>query len=307
MTALRTLLLLGSKLGQLSVSFFRDKTRYKQFSELAGSGRELSKTAYFRPLVHPTETLKLHGIHKNGFSLVESRLSLKIDSLFQRTAPLQRQLWRPGPQSNLRESASDHRRMKIIWMSGLAFFLLVPVARPQVPVAAGYSPSVSVAVGYSYASVPVPALSRLNMNGVGSSITLDMNAHLGVEAEVNYLRTGNAFNTGHPATLFTYMAGPVVYLHRGRRFDIYGRALAGAAYETGVNFGSRGQLLTGYVNKFAWSAGGGFEYKLDSQLSLRFGANYLNTQAFNSATTTAHQNDVQAFVGVSYRFGGGRR
>ena len=189
----------------------------------------------------------------------------------------------------------------------LGLLLLVPQSSAQAPTAAGYSPVINIGAGYSYANVPVPSRGSLNMSGIAVTGSLDLSARIGLEVDVSYVRSQNVFGTSHSADLFTYMGGPVFYLRRAKHLNIYCHALLGAARETGVNFNNTGGLLSGYVNRFAWAAGGGAEYKLDRNVSLRFGGDYLNTQFFDPAITFKHQNDVQAFIGFSYRFGGRRR
>lgn len=194
--------------------------------------------------------------------------------------------------------------MKRICLSFVGLLFFSPEMFAQSPLAAGYSPVLRIGAGYSFANVDVPPRGRLNMNGVGVTGGLDLNSRFGIEGEVSYVRSFSVFGTGRSADLLTFMAGPVFYLRRTTRMNIYTDALFGAARETGVNFDPNGDLLTGFVDRFAWAAGGGAEIKLDRNLSLRLGANYLNTQFFDSGSQIKHQNNIQAFVGFSYRFGG---
>jgi opacity protein-like surface antigen len=194
--------------------------------------------------------------------------------------------------------------MRAIWLTLVGLLFLAPGLFAQSPIAAGYSPVFRIGAGYSFANVNVPSRASLNMNGGGITGGLDFNARFGIEGDVSYVRAFSAFGTGHSADLLTYMGGPVFYLRRTKRMNIYTHALFGAARETGVNFDPNGTLLMGFVNGFAWAAGGGAEIKLDRNLSLRMGANYLNTRFFDSTTALKHQNNIQTFVGFSYRFGG---
>lgn len=191
-------------------------------------------------------------------------------------------------------------------MTLLGLLFLVPESLAQAPIAAGYSPVFNIGAGYSFAHVAVPSRGHLNMNGASVTASLDVNARFGIEADVSYVRSSNAFGTTHSADLLTYVGGPIFYLRRAKQVDIYAHVLIGAARETGVNFDSNGGLLLGFVNRFAWATGGGAEYNLDRNLSLRFVADYLNTQFFSPTIAIKHQNNVQAFIGFSYRFGSHR-
>lgn len=193
------------------------------------------------------------------------------------------------------------------WAGGILFILLAPKATAQAPIAAGISSEYKASVGYSFTNVPIPSQSSLNMNGINGGLTVGIKPWIGVELDLGFTFVPNAFSSQRSAKLFTYMGGPVVYLHRGRRLEVYAHGLMGAAYESGVNFTADGDVLHGYVNKFAWSAGGGVEYKLDRSLSLRFGGDYLRTTFFTPTITMAGQNDLRAIAGISYRFGGRER
>ncbi len=196
---------------------------------------------------------------------------------------------------------------KAVWASVILFFLLVPGAAAQAPIAAGISSEYKASVGYSYTNVPIPSQSSLNMNGVDGGLTVGIRPWIGVELDLGFTFVPNALSTQRSAKLFTYMGGPVVYLHRGRRLEVYAHGLLRAAYESGVNYDTSGDLLHGYVNKLAWAAGGGAEYRLDRSLSLRFGADYLNTTFFTPTISMAGQHDLRAIAGISYRFGGRER
>jgi hypothetical protein len=196
---------------------------------------------------------------------------------------------------------------KVIWASLIYCSLFVSRGAAQAPIAAGLSSEYKASVGYSYTNVPIPSQSRLNMNGVDGGLTVGIKPWIGVELDLGFTFVPNAFDTQRSAKLFTYMGGPVAYLHRGRRLEVYAHGLIGAAYESGVNFNADGDLLHGYVNKLAWAAGGGAEYRLDRSLSLRFGADYLNTTFFSPTISMIGQHNLRAIAGISYRFGGRER
>jgi len=193
--------------------------------------------------------------------------------------------------------------MRTILKLSLLLFLCVPLAHAQNPLVAGTAPVLEAGLGYSYTRADVPSESSLGLNGVLLSGNADFSRYWGVKAEVGYAREGNAFSTGRSADMLTYMGGPVFYPMRRRRYNLYAEALLGAARETGVNVDSTGQLITGFVNRFAWAGGGGVQFRLFRPFSVRVGADYLHTKFFNSNIVLQGQSNLRASVSLVYTFG----
>lgn len=177
------------------------------------------------------------------------------------------------------------------------------VTRAQQPVVAGFSPVYEGGVGYTYMRSDVPSAGTLGMNGVLLSGSADFSQRFGVKLELGYSRNSDAFQTGQSADMLTYMAGPVFYPVRRQKFDIYTEVLFGGARETGVTFDTSGGLVKGFVNHFAWAAGGGFQYRVTPAWSLRLGADYLRSSYFNQNVVPTAQPNVRAQVSAVYRFG----
>lgn len=185
----------------------------------------------------------------------------------------------------------------------LVLLALGSLARAQGPVIAGIAPVLEGGVGYSYMMSDVPSQNTLGLNGILLSGNGDLNRHFGVKLELGYSRNFDAFHTGHTADMLTYMGGPVFYPIRHRRYNIYTQALFGGARETGVNVNSSGTLLLGFVNRFAWAAGAGVQYRVTPSLSLRVGADYLHTTFFNSQVQLQGQTNLRSSLSVIYTFG----
>ncbi len=196
--------------------------------------------------------------------------------------------------------------MKIVLTSLLLFFFMTTAAHAQVPIAAGYAPVIKVDGGYSYVNLGAPSRPRVNLHGGELGVTLDFNPRFGIELDGSYTRASDVYGTRHVVDLLSYMGGPVFYLKRGKRLDVFVHTLAGGARETGVNFDSQGRLLLGYVEQLAWAAGGGAEFQFDRNLSLRLGSDYLNTGTFTPQSTIKRESNIRAFIGFTYRFGGRR-
>ena len=188
----------------------------------------------------------------------------------------------------------------------LLVILVVPAARGQNPVVPGVAPVLEAGVGYSYIGADVPSQSRLGMNGVDLLGTADFRRRFGIHLDLGYARNFNAFSSGHTADMLTYMGGPVFYPVRKRNFALYTHLLLGGARETGVNFESDGQIIYGFVNKFAWDAGVGAQYRFSRSWAVRIGADYLHTQFFNSNVTVQGQPNFKPSVSLIYTFGEGR-
>jgi len=189
------------------------------------------------------------------------------------------------------------------WLFFSIFLVAVPRSNAQNPVFAGAAPSFEAGLGYSYLSVDVPSQNRIAMNGVDASFAADFRRWLGIKFDLGYNRAFDVFSTNHQADLLTYMAGPVFYPVRTRHLTAYAQLLLGGARESGVNFDASGQVATGWVHRFAWSAGGGVQYRLTPSFSLRLGADYMRTSFFNSNLAIEGQNNIRSAVGFVYTFG----
>lgn len=196
--------------------------------------------------------------------------------------------------------------MRTILKILLLAILVLPAARGQGPVVAGIAPVLEAGVGYSYVDAGVPSESRMGMNGINLIGNADISRRFGVKLDVGYARNFDAYQSGHSADLLTYMAGPVFYPIRKRNMNVYGHLLLGGARETGVNFESNGQIVLGYANRFAWSGGGGVQYRLSRVFALRVGADYLRTSFFNSNVVLQGQTNIRPSISLIYTFGEGR-
>jgi opacity protein-like surface antigen len=193
--------------------------------------------------------------------------------------------------------------MRRILQLALLLLWIVPRAHGQGPIMAGVAPVMEGGVGFSYVQAQMPSQGQLGMNGVQAVLNADLQRHFGVKLDAGYSRSFDAFSTGRSADLFTYMAGPVFYPVRRRHMYVYAELLLGGARQTGVNFESSGQMVLGFVNKFAWAGGGGFQYRLTPSFSLRVGADYLRTAYFNSNVAVQGQSDLRSSICFIYTFG----
>lgn len=195
----------------------------------------------------------------------------------------------------------------------LALFapLFPKAALAQGPATPARAPLFDLGAGYSYVNIKLGD-NRVSLNGADANLSVYVSRYLGGKLDVGYARDNNVFNTGHNSDLISYMGGPVVHLYRGRRVAFYTEALFGAARVTGPIPAAGGTLLIrGYANKFAWAAGGGFEYKLGYRffrsLTFRAGADYLHTAYFTTTPSIAGQSDARIVANLVYTFGSRNR
>jgi opacity protein-like surface antigen len=196
--------------------------------------------------------------------------------------------------------------LKTIMKMLLLVILVVPAAYAQAPLVAGIAPVLEAGAGYTYTDASFPGEGKLAMNGIQLVGDADFTRRLGVQLDLGYSRNFDAYNSGHSADLMTYMAGPVFYPLRTRRLNVFAHLLLGGARETGVNFESNGQIITGYANRFAWAGGGGVQYRVTRSLSVRVGADYLRTSYFNSNVQLQGQYNLRSGATLIYTFGEGR-
>jgi opacity protein-like surface antigen len=196
--------------------------------------------------------------------------------------------------------------MKSIWKSALFLLLFVPAARAQAPIFAGGGPVMEASAGYSYLHVGTPSLAAVGMNGINASMNADFTRRFGVKIDFGYARAFNVYGTTHDSDILTYMAGPIFYPVRHRSYNIYTQLLLGGARQTGINFAEDDIILHGFVNKFAWAAGGGVQYRLTPSFSVRAGVDFLHSSFFNSSSTIQGQNTPRAMVSFVHTFGEGR-
>src|SRR5438309_144036 len=111
--------------------------------------------------------------------------------------------------------------MKPVYLLLLCLFVCSAQAHAQVPVAAGISPAINVGAGYSYVNLSGPASTRIWLNGADVSATADFSRHVGVRADLGYVRASNVLGSGNHADVLSYLGGPVLYPTRRRHLVTY--------------------------------------------------------------------------------------
>jgi opacity protein-like surface antigen len=189
----------------------------------------------------------------------------------------------------------------------------------------GYYPRMEWFLGYSYLrAVPAPTTGNrlVWLNGGSTSLAFNFNRYLGIVGDFGGLNDSRLEfrGAGSPSTVesssgtvFTYLLGPRLSYRRFDRFTPFAQALFGGIHASDVTLSSgctgAGCTLLPSENSFAFTAGGGLDFRLHHHLALRLiQAEYLMTRFDNLDTgSTGTQNDLRLSTGLVFRFGGGQR
>jgi opacity protein-like surface antigen len=197
-------------------------------------------------------------------------------------------------QSSSSEAEASPKAMNILPKSDKP----IPAARKPVFVPTGLD--LKASVGYAFSSISVPSASRLNLNGGDVAVIADLSPFFGLIADSSYVRTSNAFGTGHDASALSYLGGPVLYPVAHGRIRVYVHGLIGGAKVDGVVPESDGEYLVGYANKLSWAVGGGVEYQFKPSFALRSSGDYQHTYFFNSNGAVRGQNGFRVVCSVVF-------
>ena len=154
--------------------------------------------------------------------------------------------------------------------------------------------------GYSYLDSNLSGTggTHNHLNGGGGSATENLNSWFGGRIEFNgYF--GNetvpisGVETARSVTAQTLTYGPVFSYRRISRITPFAHVQLGA-----VRGGIYYQDISATAYKFALAPGGGFDFNLNRNTTIRLDGEYLITRFLNQS-----QNNVVATVGLVFRFG----
>jgi hypothetical protein len=188
------------------------------------------------------------------------------------------------------------------WKLALFLVLFPASAFAQMPFATGSGPVISASFGYSYLNLPVPSSTRIDMNGLGASISADFRSRFGAKVDLNFVRQANVFSTGHHSDVLTYMLGPLFFPVNNNRLAAYVQALVGGFRADGVIPNGEGGFNTAYTEGLAWAVGGGIERSISSSLAIRSETDYVRTSFIDSSGAFRGQNDLRITGSLVYRW-----
>jgi hypothetical protein len=189
----------------------------------------------------------------------------------------------------------------------LVLFLLAvcAAASAQEPAPAGRSISLEGGLGYALVQSSVPSSGQVNMSGVNGTLTAGLTPRFGVNLDFCYARSGSMFGLDKHNSLVSYLAGPVFYPVRWKSTTAYVDVLFGGARLGGVNNGFDDEYFSGYVNRPAWSFGGGAKQQISRRFSIKAGVEYLRASFFDRTGAVQRQSNLRETITVVYDFGGG--
>jgi hypothetical protein len=183
-------------------------------------------------------------------------------------------------------------------------------------------PKVEIPVGFSFVNVHpdvAPLVTGFNVFGGGGQFNVNFGNYFGVKADFmgyakgsglsNQLRNNLDYTDSTRGNMFTYMFGPQIKKHTGK-IQPFGEVLFGAAhtdtYATITNALGLGSG-SGNNNGFAMAAGGGIDFKINRNFSLRpVQVDYLLTRfsVDHWGGYPNYQNNFRYLGGLVFTFGG---
>lgn len=191
--------------------------------------------------------------------------------------------------------------IRLLTLSSLLATPLLAQNDPGGPVPpADFSPG-DVAFGYTYVNTNLSGNPTANLNGIGTSATLEFVPRWGATLDSSYVRAGRDPGSGHSSYVLSALAGPVFTVTQKQNTRLLVRALAGLSLVDGsvqVN-----QLYyRGWQSRFSWAIGTGMERNLSRLFAFRFNIDYLRTEFESSAAALQPQNGIRLGASLVFRF-----
>lgn len=192
--------------------------------------------------------------------------------------------------------------IRLFTLSSLLATPLLAQNDPGGPVPpADFSPC-DVAFGYSFVNTNLSGNPTVNLNGIGTSATLEFLPRWGATVDSSYVRAGRDPGSGHGSYVLSVLAGPVFTVTQKQNTRLLVRALAGLSLvdsSVGVN-----QLYyRGWQSRFSWAVGTGIERNLSRLFAFRFNVDYLRTEFVSSTAAVHPQNGIRLGASLVFRFG----
>ena len=191
--------------------------------------------------------------------------------------------------------------IRLLTLSSLLATPLLAQKDPGGPVPpADFSPC-DVALGYSYVNTNVSGNPSVNLNGLGSSATIEFLPRWGATLDSSYVRAGRDPASGHSSYVLSVLAGPVFTVTQKENTRLLVRALAGLSLVDG-SVGVNQLYYRGWQSRFSWAIGTGIERNLSRPFAFRFNIDYLRTEFESSAAVVHPQNCIRLSASLVFRF-----
>jgi opacity protein-like surface antigen len=189
----------------------------------------------------------------------------------------------------------------------IAIFAVAVFALSAAPsVSAQDAPKWEVFGGYTYMrSNIVVSGAQFNMNGGSGSVAYHLTDWFALVGDVGVTHQGAVASKPFSLTVTTYEFGPRVIWHNHSHLTPYAQVLIGGGHANGTLYTSSlgtGLAPIGASNDFNFTAGGGVDWKLHHNFSIRLAqAEYLHTQFANANNNS--QSNFRLSTGVVFSFG----
>jgi opacity protein-like surface antigen len=194
---------------------------------------------------------------------------------------------------------------RTIEMAGYILFALVAPALAQnqlatepVPAAAG--PVYDLSVGYADVDMAVPSAQHVNMGGVDVGGNVNLASRWGAMLDSTYVRTSDILGTRHAGYQLSFLSGPAFYPFEHRNSRVSFHALAGAAVVDGAVPINTTDYFHGWLTRFAYAAGGGFEHALTGPFGVRVQTDYLRSSFFDARGAVRPQGNLRLTVSLVF-------
>jgi opacity protein-like surface antigen len=184
-------------------------------------------------------------------------------------------------------------------MTGMLLLgLFSPVSKGQ------EEPTLEAFVGYSNVRVrPAdPGLGYFSLHGGDVQAALRLSKWFSAVADIGVYAAGHqpsqTVGIDLHGTAVSYLFGPRVSYRRGSRFTPFAQALFGVGHSGAGLFAT-----SGAQNAFAFSAGGGIDFRVQEHWAIRpIAIDYLRTRFSEQNGGTLAQNNTRYSTGIVFRF-----
>lgn len=158
-----------------------------------------------------------------------------------------------------------------------------------------------IAVGYTFLNMNVSGNPTANLNGIGTSATINFHPRWGATLDASYVRAGRDPGSGHSSYVLSVLTGPVFVATQNDKTRVLVRVLGGVSVvDSAVRVNDL--YYRGYLSRFSWAVGSGIERSLTTSFAVRFNVDYLRTKFLNSDLAVQPQNGIRVSANVVFRF-----
>lgn len=166
------------------------------------------------------------------------------------------------------------------------------------PAAAG--PAFDVSAGYSNLTM-VRSAQNVNLGGLDLAGHVDLNSRWGAMLDSMYVRTSDILGTGHAGYQLSFLGGPMFYVVEHGNSRIYVHGLAGGALVDGAVPINKTDYAHGWLVRFSYAAGGGFEHTLSGPFHVRVQGDYLHSTFFDDTGAARPQGNLRLTLSLVIR------